>query len=106
MLVGGSIVSLRPAMRRFQCVAAPALALVLLVGSGPGSNSGSADGGTGSGAAVAPGALRARPTVVLGILLPWLAVAGLVAAGVLASVRVVRRRMAVVAPAPPAPPQG
>ena len=39
--------------------------------------------------------------VVLGILLPWLAVAALVAAAVLASVRVVRRRKAVVAPAPP-----
>ena len=44
--------------------------------------------------------------VVLGILLPWLAVAGLVAAGVLASVRMVRRWMAAVAPAPPTPPQG
>jgi hypothetical protein len=44
--------------------------------------------------------------VVLGILLPWLAVAGLLAAAVLTSVRFVRRRMAVVAPAPPAPPQG
>jgi hypothetical protein len=44
--------------------------------------------------------------IALGVLLPWLAVAGLLAAAVLASVRRVRRRMAVVAPAPPAPPQG
>jgi hypothetical protein len=44
--------------------------------------------------------------IALGVLLPWLAVAGLLAAAVLASVRRVRWRMAVVAPAPPAPPQG
>jgi hypothetical protein len=42
--------------------------------------------------------------VVLGVLLPWLAVAVLVAAGVLVPVRLVRRRAAVAAPVPPAPP--
>ncbi|MGY1631257.1 DUF4349 domain-containing protein [Geodermatophilus sp. SYSU D01186] len=50
--------------------------------------------------------------VVLGVALPWLAVAGVVAAGVLVPVRRVRRRSAVKAPArplaadPPGPPQG
>ena len=46
--------------------------------------------------------------VVLGILLPWLAVAGLVTAGVLVPVRLARRRSAVVQPQPqpPMPPQG
>jgi hypothetical protein len=39
--------------------------------------------------------------VVLGILLPWLAVAALVAAGVLVPLRLVRRRAAVEAPVPP-----
>jgi hypothetical protein len=44
--------------------------------------------------------------VVLGILLPWVAVAALVAAGVLVPVRLARRRAAVAAPVPPVPPQG
>jgi Domain of unknown function (DUF4349) len=54
--------------------------------------------------------------VVLGILLPWLAVAALVTGAVLVPIRMVRRRTAVAAPAtataapappaPPAPPQG
>ena len=44
--------------------------------------------------------------VVLGVLLPWLAVAGLVAAAVLVSLRTVRRRAAVPATVPPAPPHG
>ena len=44
--------------------------------------------------------------VVLGVLLPWAAVAVLVAAGVLVPVRLVRRRAAVQAPAPTVPPQG
>ncbi|SNR51642.1 protein of unknown function [Blastococcus mobilis] len=44
--------------------------------------------------------------VVLGILLPWAAVAVLVAGGVLVPVRLARRRAAVVTPAPPVPPQG
>jgi hypothetical protein len=44
--------------------------------------------------------------VVLGVLLPWLGVALLVTAGVLVPLRVVRRRAAVEAPAPLAPPQG
>jgi hypothetical protein len=39
--------------------------------------------------------------VVLGVLLPWLVVAGLLAAGVLVPVRLARRRAAVEAPAPP-----
>ena len=39
--------------------------------------------------------------VVLGILLPWLAVAALVAVGVLVPVRLARRRAAVEAPVPP-----
>jgi hypothetical protein len=44
--------------------------------------------------------------IALGVLLPWLAVGGLVAAAVLAVVRLARRRTAVQAPVPPAPPQG
>jgi hypothetical protein len=44
--------------------------------------------------------------VVLGVVLPWLAVAAVVAAGVLVPVRLARRRAAVAPPsAPPAPPQ-
>ncbi|MGK5173143.1 DUF4349 domain-containing protein [Geodermatophilus sp. CPCC 205761] len=42
--------------------------------------------------------------VVLGVLLPWLAVAVLVAAGVLVPLRLMRRRSAVEAPVPPVPP--
>jgi hypothetical protein len=45
--------------------------------------------------------------VVLGVLLPWLAVMGLVAAGVLVPVRMARHRTAAKAPAPAsAPPRG
>jgi hypothetical protein len=44
--------------------------------------------------------------VVLGVLLPWLALAGLVAAAVLTTVRVARRRAALTTPAPSAPPEG
>ena len=43
--------------------------------------------------------------VVLGVLLPWLALAALVAAGVLVPIRLVRRRAAVATPAPTGPPQ-
>jgi hypothetical protein len=43
--------------------------------------------------------------VVLGILLPWMAVAVLVAVGVLVPVRLARRRATVEAPVP-VPPQG
>ena len=43
--------------------------------------------------------------VVLGVLLPWLAVGALVAAAVLVPLRLTRRRAAVETPAP-APPQG
>jgi uncharacterized small protein (DUF1192 family) len=44
--------------------------------------------------------------VVLGVLLPWLAVVALVAAAILVPVRLARqRRVAAVAPAPPVPPQ-
>jgi hypothetical protein len=39
--------------------------------------------------------------VVLGVLLPWLAVTGLLAAGVLVPIRTVRRRAALQPPAPP-----
>jgi hypothetical protein len=42
----------------------------------------------------------------LGVLLPWLVVAGLAAGAVLVPVRLVRRRAAVQAPAPRVPPQG
>jgi hypothetical protein len=42
--------------------------------------------------------------VVLGVSLPWLAVAGLLAAGVLVPLRLARRRAAVAAPVPPVPP--
>ncbi len=44
--------------------------------------------------------------VVLGVLLPWLGVAALVAGAVLVPVRLLRRRAAVEAPAPTVPPQG
>jgi hypothetical protein len=44
--------------------------------------------------------------VVLGVLLPWLAVGGLVTAGVLMTVRLARRRTTSEAPVPPAPPTG
>ncbi|MGY1807787.1 DUF4349 domain-containing protein [Blastococcus sp. SYSU D00669] len=43
--------------------------------------------------------------VGIGLLLPWAAVALVVAAAVLGTIRVVRRRAAVAAPAPAAPPQ-
>jgi hypothetical protein len=43
--------------------------------------------------------------VVLGVLLPWLAVAALVTVGVLVPIRLARRRAAVATPAP-VPPQG
>jgi Domain of unknown function (DUF4349) len=43
----------------------------------------------------------AAAVVVLGILLPWLAVAGVVGAGVLVPIRLLRRRGAPVPPAPP-----
>ena len=43
--------------------------------------------------------------VVLGVVLPWLAVAGVVAAGVLLPIRLARRRSAATAPAP-VPPEG
>jgi hypothetical protein len=43
--------------------------------------------------------------VVLGVLLPWLALAALVTAGVLVPIRMVRRRAAVATPAPAGPPQ-
>jgi Domain of unknown function (DUF4349) len=42
----------------------------------------------------------------LGVLLPWLVVAGLAAGAVRVAIRLVRRRAAVQTPAPPAPPQG
>jgi hypothetical protein len=44
--------------------------------------------------------------VVLGILLPWMVVAVLVAGAVLVPIRLVRRRTAVRAAGPPVPPQG
>ncbi len=44
--------------------------------------------------------------VVLGVVLPFLAVAGLVTGGAVASVRLVRRRAAVAGPAPATPPEG
>jgi hypothetical protein len=43
--------------------------------------------------------------VVLGVLLPWLAVAAVLTAAVLVPIRLARRRIAPVTPAPPAPPQ-
>jgi hypothetical protein len=43
--------------------------------------------------------------VVVGVLLPWLAVAVVVAAGILVPVRLMRRRAAVQAPVLPGPPQ-
>ncbi|HLM06770.1 MAG TPA: DUF4349 domain-containing protein [Blastococcus sp.] len=46
----------------------------------------------------------AAAVVVLGVLLPWLAVAGLVTAAVLVPFRLARRRAAVAAPTPPGPP--
>ena len=51
------------------------------------------------------GAALGATLVVLGVVLPWLALAGLVVAGVLVPLRLVRRRAAVPAPAP-APPEG
>jgi len=53
-------------------------------------------------------ALRATG-IAVGVLLPWLALAGLIAAGILVPLRRIRRRrpVAVAAPPmPPAPPQG
>jgi hypothetical protein len=44
--------------------------------------------------------------VVLGVLLPWLAVAGVLAVAVLVPLRAARRRSAARIPAPAAPPQG
>ena len=44
--------------------------------------------------------------VVLGVALPWVAVAALVAVAVWVPVHLSRRRAAVVAPTPPGPPQG
>lgn len=44
--------------------------------------------------------------VVLGVLLPWMVVAALVATAVLVPIRLARRRSAVKAPVPPVPPQG
>jgi hypothetical protein len=44
--------------------------------------------------------------VVVGVLLPWLLVAALLAVAVLVPVRRARRRAAVQAPVPPAPAQG
>jgi hypothetical protein len=57
-------------------------------------------GGLGTGWRALGTALGAA-VVVLGVLLPWLAVAALVAAGVLAPIRLVRRRAAVATPVPP-----
>ena len=57
--------------------------------------------GTGWGALVTT---LGAAVIVLGILLPWLAVAALVATGVLVPLRLMRRRAAVVAPVPPVPP--
>jgi hypothetical protein len=42
----------------------------------------------------------------LGVLLPWLAIAALIAGAVLVPIRLARRRATVEAPAPPVPPQG
>ena len=44
--------------------------------------------------------------IALGIVLPWLAAAGVVAVAVLASIRMVRRRTAAATSAPAVPPQG
>ena len=59
--------------------------------------------GTGWRALVA--ALHAA-AIGLGVLLPWLTLAGLVTAAVLVAIRLARRRPAVAAPVPPVPPQG
>ena len=70
----------------------------------PGGPDGFLDGlGTGWRALVS---VLGAAVIALGVLLPWLAVGGLVAAAVLAVVRLARRRTAVQAPVPPAPPQG
>ena len=70
----------------------------------PGGPDGFLDGlGTGWRALVS---VLGAAVIALGVLLPWLAVGGLVAAAVLAVVRLARRRPAVQAPVPPAPPQG
>ena len=52
------------------------------------------------------GSALGAAVVVLGVLLPWLGVALLVAAGVLVPLRLVRRRAAVEPPVPPVPPEG
>jgi hypothetical protein len=57
-------------------------------------------GGLGTGWRALGTALGAT-VVVLGVLLPWLGVAALVAAGVLAPIRLARRRAAVATPVPP-----
>jgi hypothetical protein len=58
-------------------------------------------GGLGTGWRALVAALGAA-VVVLGVLLPWLVVAGLIAGGVLVPVRLARRRAgAAAAPAPP-----
>lgn len=57
-------------------------------------------GGLGTGWRALGTALGAA-VVVLGVLLPWLGVAALVAAGVLAPIRLARRRAAVATPVPP-----
>src|SRR3954469_7724741 len=61
-------------------------------------------GGLGTGWRALVTALGAA-VVVLGVLLPWLGVAALVAAGVLVPIRLARRRATVGAPVPAAPPQ-
>ena len=70
----------------------------------PGGPDGFLDGlGTGWRALVS---VLGAAVIALGVLLPWLAVGGLVTAAVLAVVRLARRRTAVPVPVPPAPPQG
>ena len=73
-------------------------------GEGPAINSGFLDGlGTGWRALVA--AFHGAG-IALGVVLPWLALAGLVTAAVLVTIRLTRRRPAVAAPVPPTPPHG
>lgn len=62
-------------------------------------------GGLGTGWATLVSAAGAV-VVVVGVLLPWLVVAALVAVAVLVPLRMSRRRAAVEAPVPPASPQG